>query len=71
MLNFLKRKDRQQCERDQANFAKNSVDFAVYNAVSGSQRSSFGDRGEMCSGAMNNNQRFATMQMLFNMRDQD
>lgn len=70
MLHFRK-KDRQQQERDNANFARNSVDFAIYNAVSGSQRSSFGDRGEMCSGAMNNNQRFATMQMLFNMRDRD
>ena len=70
MLNIFKR-DRRQQEREKSNFAQNSIDFALYNAVSGSQRSSFGDRGEMCSGAMNNNQRFATMQMLFNMREQD
>lgn len=70
MFNIFKR-DRRQREREKSNFAQNSIDFAVYNAVSGSQRSSFGDRGEMCSGAMNNNQRFATMQMLFNMREQD
>lgn len=70
MLNIFKR-DRRQQEREKFNFAQNSIDFALYNAVSGSQRSSFGDRGEMCSGAMNNNQRFATMQMLRNMREQD
>lgn len=70
MLNIFKR-DRRQQEREKSNFAQNSIDFALYNAVSGSQRSSFGDRGEMCSGAMNNNQRFATMQMLRNMREQD
>lgn len=70
MLNIFKR-DRRQQEREKSNFAQNSIDFALFNAVSGSQRSSFGDRGEMCSGAMNNNQRFATMQMLFNMREQD
>lgn len=70
MFNIFKR-DRRQQEREKSNFAQNSIDFALFNAVSGSQRSSFGDRGEMCSGAMNNNQRFATMQMLFNMREQD
>ncbi len=70
MLNIFKR-DRRQQEREKSNFAQNSIDFALFNAVSGSQRSSFGDRGEMCSGAMNNNQRFATMQMLRNMREQD
>lgn len=70
MFNIFKR-DRRQQEREKSNFAQDSIDFALFNAVSGSQRSSFGDRGEMCSGAMNNNQRFATMQMLFNMREQD
>lgn len=70
MWKFKTRNPRQQ-EQETASFAKNSVDFAIFNAVSSGQRSSFGERGELCAGAMNNNQRLATMNMLFNMRDQD
>ena len=56
-------------EAKTAEKAKLSTDFAIYNTVSGSQRSSYGDRGEMVPGVMNNNQKLATLQMLRNMKD--
>lgn len=51
--------------------AKQNTDFAMYQFAASGQRASVGDRNEICSGAMNNNQRLATLQMLRNMRDED
>lgn len=67
----FRNKDRIKHEKELADKAKKSTDFAIFNAVSGSQRSSYGDRGEMVSGVMNNNQKLATLQMMRNMRDAD
>ena len=38
--------------------------FALHQALSSGQRAPTGDRSELCAGAMNNNQRLATLQML-------
>lgn len=51
-----------------ADTARKSAEFGIYQALSSGQRSSTGERSEMCSGAMNNNQRLATLQILRNMR---
>lgn len=65
----FRNKDRLAEEKRKAEKAKVSTDFAIFNTVSGSQRSSYGDRGEMVTGVMNNNQKLATLQMLRNMKD--
>lgn len=67
----FRNKDRLEQEKKVADKAKKSTDFAIFNTVSGSQRSSYGDRGEMVTGVMNNNQKLATLQMMRNMRDVD
>lgn len=56
-------------EAARAKRAKKAADFAVLNAVSGAQRSAYGDHGEMVSGAMNNNQKLATLQMMKDLRN--
>lgn len=68
MFNFRKKESTKR-ERKNTNKAMNSADFAVFNAVSGSQRSSYGERGEMCSGVMNNNQKLATLQLMRDWKD--
>lgn len=40
--------------------------FALHQALSSGQRAPTGDRSELCAGAMNNNQRLTTLQMLRN-----
>lgn len=59
-------------ERDTARAAKakKNTEFGFYQFAATGQRTSVGDRGEMCTGAMNNNQRFATLQMLRDMKDE-
>lgn len=54
-----------------ANQARRSAEFGIYQVLSSGQRTATGERSEMCSGAMNNNQRFATLQILRNMRGFD
>ena len=49
--------------------ATQNTDFAMYQFAASGQRASVGDRNEICTGAMNNNQRFATLQMLRDMKD--
>lgn len=68
MWKFWK-KDRAKVERKNSGGAMNATDFAIYNTISGNQRSSYGDRGEMCSGALNNNQKLATLQMMRDWKD--
>lgn len=68
---FLFRKKTDHSDRARAELAKKSTDFAIFNAVSGAQRSSYGERGEMVSGVMNNNQKLATLQMLRNINADD
>ena len=47
------------------------AEFAHYQTISSGQRAPIGDRSELCAGAMNNNQRLATLQMLRNTKDTD
>jgi hypothetical protein len=49
--------------------AQKNAEFGMYQVLSSGQRTATGDRSEMCSGAMNNNQRLAALQILRNMRD--
>lgn len=51
-----------------ADTARKNAEFGIYQVLSSGQRTATGERSEMCSGAMNNNQRLATLQMLRNMR---
>lgn len=50
--------------------AKKNAEFGLFQFAATGQRTSVGDRSEMCTGAMNNNQRLATLQMLRNMKDE-
>lgn len=65
----FKKKNRTESRQKTAGSTMSAADFAIYNTISGNQRSSYGERGEMCSGAMNNNQRLATLQMLRDFKD--
>lgn len=65
----FKKKDRAGNEPKSKGTAMSSADFAIYNTISGSQRSSYSDRGEMCTGTLNNNQKLATLQMMRDWRD--
>ena len=66
---LFKKKKQQNKAKPSTGKPMSSTDFAIFNTVSGGQRSSYGERGEMCSGAMNNNQKLATLQMLRDFRD--
>lgn len=68
MFQFHKKK-RTNTEEKNRKKAMSSADFAIFNTISGSQRSSYGERGEMCSGVMNNNQKLATLQMMRDFHD--
>lgn len=68
MFPFKKKASKKQPQQTSKN-PINAADFAIYTTVSGNQRSSFGERGEMCTGTMNNNQKLATLQMMRSWRD--
>jgi hypothetical protein len=70
MLGFRK-KDRVQDDAVRSERAQKSTGFGIYNALSSGQRSATGDRGEICSNAMNNNQRLSALMILRNTRDDD
>lgn len=67
MFGFLKRKNKP-APKEKATDRDKAIAFARYQATAGSQRTT-GERSEMCAGAMNNNQRLATMQMLRDFQD--
>lgn len=64
-------KKKKRVEKVQAEKVREDVGFGRYQVLASGQRSVTGDRSEMCSGAMNNNQRLAALQMLRNLRDAD
>lgn len=45
------------------------TNFALYQITSSGQRAATGDRGEMVTNAMNNNQRLATLRLLRQLKD--
>lgn len=67
MFEFLKGKKKPASE-EKATDRDKAIALARYQVTAGSQRTT-GERSEMCAGAMNNNQRLATMQMLRDFRD--
>lgn len=67
----FKRKRSASFDDRRAATAKKNAEFGRYQVLSSGQRTATGDRSEMCAGAMNNNQRLATLQMLQDMKDED
>lgn len=63
MFKFLKRNKKPAAKQPEATDRDKAIALARYQMTSGSQRTT-GERSEMCSNAMNNNQRLVTMQML-------
>ena len=66
----FKKSHSQSYDADRARKAQKNAEFGLYQVLSSGQRTSTGDRSEMCTGAMNNNQRLAALQILRNMRDE-
>ena len=67
----FKRKHKEVSDSARAEVARKSAEFGLYQVLSSGQRTATGERSELCSGAMNNNQRLATLQMLRNMKHMD
>ena len=51
----FKKSHSQSSDADRARKAQKNAEFGLYQVLSSGQRTSTGDRSEMCTGAMNNN----------------
>ena len=67
MFEFLKKK-KKAASKPEATDREKAIALARYQMTSGSQRTA-GERSENCANAMNNNQKFVTMQMLRQFKD--
>lgn len=68
-MSIFSRKNRQQEHSKTRRKRENLTDFALYQVASTGQRSAVGDRSEMAAGAMNNNQKLATLNLLRELKD--